>query len=103
MPEDIPSAQDIAPVKFDPMLGVIRIAKETGRNLSETPDPVMQLAGNAIMTVANQHEAIHMSMKGMVKVKNFVDQGGLDAIYARSQEVLPEGVKQSVPEPPELR
>lgn len=101
-PPQMPSTEDIAPTSFDPMLGAIRIAKQTGIQLSDIPNPIMQLVGNAMTTVANQHEALHLSVMGMVKLRNFVQQGGLEALDAEIRKSLPPELRDNV-ELPDLQ
>lgn len=98
----MPSTQDIAPASFDPIIGAIRVAKQTGIQLSDIPNPVMQLVGNAMTTVANQHEALHMSIMGMVKLRNFVQQGGIEALDAEIRKALPPEIRDNA-ELPDLQ
>lgn len=92
---DLPPLEDFK-TPYDPMLGVIRVAKETGRSMSEIPNPLTQLVGNAMMTIANQHEAVHLSTLGLMQMKKFTEAGGFDAIVSDIRRVIETG------EPPKL-
>lgn len=91
----LPSPDELK-MPYDPMLGVIRVAKETGRSIADIPNPLTQLLGNAMLTLANQHEALHLSSLGLMQLKKFADAGGFESIAAEIERAIKTG------EPPKL-
>lgn len=103
----MPSADQIQPIEWDPLLAGIRTAKEAGKNFSQIPNPVLQLIGDAMVTMANQHESLHLSFMGLLKARNFVEQGGVQALSHEIENMVPPALKdglqqvQQVQQPPE--
>lgn len=87
MPEErpFPSKQEIEPISNDPVLGVIKLTEQLGTRIKQIPHPASNLVGDTITTLANQHEGIHLTTINFLRLKNFVDAGGIEATQQELQ------------------
>lgn len=82
-----PSKQEIEPVSNDPVLGVIKLTEQLGTRIKQLPHPASNLIGDTITTLANQHEGIHLTTINLLRLKNFVDAGGIEATQQELQSL----------------
>lgn len=84
---EIPTGGDIEPLPNDPLEGFIKLNKELGRNFKEMPLPLASVLGDMIQSGASMHEAIHLLFMNSLRFRNFVEQGGVDAVMKEIEAV----------------
>jgi hypothetical protein len=56
------------------MILLIRTGKDGGAALAQSRDPVLNVIGTAISTLATAHEALHLVVTSTVKLSQLIDQ-----------------------------
>lgn len=94
-PEDveIPTGSDIEPLPNDPLEGFIKLNKEFGRNLKQLPFPLASVLGDMVQSGASMHESIHLMFMNSLRFRNFVEQGGVDAVMKEIEAVQENPIK----------
>jgi len=94
-PEDIeiPTGADIEPLPHDPLEGFIKINKDFGRNFKELPFPLASVLGDMVQSGASMHESIHLLFMNSLRFRNFVEQGGVDAVMKEIEAVQENPIK----------
>lgn len=90
---EIPMGADIEPLPNDPLEGFIKLNKELGRNLKQMPFPLATVLGDMIQGGASMHEAIHLMFMNSLRFRNFVEQGGVDAMMKEIESMQQNPIK----------
>jgi len=77
---DYPTPDEIEPVKFDPIGQGIQLANNFAKDLSQIPVEPLSFIGKNLQVLTLQHKAAHQSLINLLRAKNFVDEGGLEAL-----------------------
>lgn len=87
MPGRLPTPRDIEPLDFDPMLDIIRMVKELATRTNNIPNPLMKMMSDITLTATNQAEAMHLTLMGLLRLNNFINAGGINALQSELLDI----------------
>lgn len=83
----LPQTEEIEPFSDDPIYGLIEIESQLGSSLEKVPNPLFQALGNFIGVSAAQQEALHLTITNLLRFRNFVDAGGIEATTKEAEKL----------------